>query len=232
MRVAIMQPYFLPYIGYFQLISAVDEFVVYDNIKYTKKGWINRNRFLQNGTDALFSLPLKKDSDTLDVIDRELSADFNPNKLLAQFRGAYASAPHFAGTFELLLRIVQHKDDNLFRFIHHSIVQVCDHLGLDTKIGISSQIDIDHELKSQDKVIAICKALGARTYINASGGQDLYQVEAFAKHGVGLKFIRSLAPEYRQFSNPFVPWLSIVDVLMFNPLETVRGSILASHELS
>eukprot|EP01036_Dinobryon_divergens_P050949 gene50949-68197_t len=77
MKVGIMQPYFLPYIGYFQLIAAVDLFVVYDNIKYTKKGWINRNRLLQNGTDAVFSLPLKKDSDALDVRERELAADFN-----------------------------------------------------------------------------------------------------------------------------------------------------------
>ena len=55
----IMQPYFLPYIGYWQLLSAVDQFVVYDNIKYTKKGWINRNRFLRDGTDAVFTIPLK-----------------------------------------------------------------------------------------------------------------------------------------------------------------------------
>ena len=62
-KLGVMQPYFLPYIGYFQLIEAADVFVVYDNIKYTKKGWINRNRMLRNGSDMVFSLPLKKDSD-------------------------------------------------------------------------------------------------------------------------------------------------------------------------
>ncbi len=77
MKAAIMQPYFFPYIGYFQLIAAVDLFIVYDNIKYTKKGWINRNRMLQNGKDVVFSLPLKRDSDTLDVCDRVVAADFD-----------------------------------------------------------------------------------------------------------------------------------------------------------
>jgi len=89
MRLAIMQPYFFPYIGYFQLIAAVDMFIVYDNIKYTKKGWINRNRMLQNGKDMMFSLPLKGDSDTLDVFQRKLAADFNRDKLLNQFNEAY-----------------------------------------------------------------------------------------------------------------------------------------------
>ena len=92
-----MQPYFLPYIGYFQLIDAVDLFIVYDDVKYTKRGWINRNRMLVNGRDAVFSLPLKHASDALDVRDRELATDFNPEKLLKQFAGAYRRAPSDAG---------------------------------------------------------------------------------------------------------------------------------------
>ena len=98
MNLAIMQPYFLPYIGYFQLIKAVDQFIVYDNIKYTKKGWFNRNRMLQNGKDVTFSLPLKRDSDSLDVCERELAADFNRDKLVNQFKGAYRYAPYFPQT--------------------------------------------------------------------------------------------------------------------------------------
>ena len=101
MRLAIMQPYFLPYIGYFQLIAAADLFIIYDNIKYTKKGWINRNRMLLNGTDKLFSLPLKKDSDFLDIVGREISQDFNPDKLLNQFKGAYIGAPYFVEVYPL-----------------------------------------------------------------------------------------------------------------------------------
>src|SRR5467141_3329484 len=109
-----MQPYFFPYVGYFQLIRSVDLFIVYDNIKYTKKGWINRNRLLRNGKGVVFSLPLKSDFDHLDVRERELAADFNRDKLLNQFEGAYRRAPHFALTFPLIERIVRHHDSNLF----------------------------------------------------------------------------------------------------------------------
>ncbi|MBE2257764.1 MAG: WbqC family protein [Rhodobacteraceae bacterium] len=231
MRLAIMQPYFLPYVGYFQLIAAVDQFVVYDNIKYTKKGWINRNRLLQNGSDVIFSLPLKSGSDSLDVCARELAADFRRDKLLNQFKAAYRRAPHFEQTFALLERIVRHEQANLFDYLHHSIVRTCEHLAIDTPIRISSGIAIDHQLKAQDKVLALSAALDATTYVNAIGGVDLYSSEDFRERGVELKFIRSKPFEYPQFGDPFVPWLSIVDVLMFNPLDAVQACVASNWEL-
>ena len=231
MKGAIMQPYFLPYIGYFQLIASVDQFIVYDNIKYTKKGWINRNRMLLNGTDAMFSLPLKKGSDSLDVVERELAADFDRTKLLNQFKGAYGRAPQFELTYPVLERIVRHEDANLFRYIHHSIARLCEHLGIKTEIRITSEIAIDHELKGQDKVLALCKAAGADTYINTIGGVELYAKDDFRIQGIDLQFIKARPFEYAQFRAPFVPWLSIVDVLMFNPLNTVRAFINENYEL-
>lgn len=231
MRLAIMQPYFMPYIGYFQLIAAVDAFVVYDNIKYTKKGWINRNRMLLNGADAMFSLPLKKDSDSLNVVQRELSANFDRAKLLNQFKGAYGRAPQFAQTFQLLERIVRCEERNLFRYIRHSIVEICSHLGIKTEIRASSEIAIDHELKAQDKVISLCRTMGADTYINTIGGLELYAPADFAAQGIALKFIKAKPFEYPQSGMTFVPCLSIVDVLMFNPLDTVRECITSNYEL-
>lgn len=231
MRLAVMQPYFLPYIGYFQLIASVDQFIVYDNIKYTKKGWINRNRMLLNGTDAMFSLPLKRGSDSLDVVERELAADFDRTKLLNQFKGAYAHAPQFEQTYPVLERIVRHEDANLFRYIHHSIVRLCEHLGIKTEIRISSEIAIDHDLKGQDKVLALCKAAGADTYINTIGGVELYAKDDFRIQGIDLQFIKARPFEYAQLGAPFVPWLSIVDVLMFNPLDAVRECIKTNYEL-
>ncbi|NCA81752.1 MAG: hypothetical protein EOM72_03285 [Opitutae bacterium] len=222
MKLAIMQPYFLPYIGYFQLIAAVDRFVVYDNIKYTKKGWINRNRILQNGKDATFTVPLKSGSDSLDICERELAADFNRGKLLNQFKGAYQRAPFFAETFPLVERIVRHADANLFGFLRHSLARVCEHLGIATEIRISSGIAIDPGLKGQDKVLALCEAEGADSYVNAIGGLELYSKDAFRARGVELKFIRPNPCEYPQFGEAFVPWLSIVDVMMFNPLEQIH----------
>lgn len=231
MRLAIMQPYFLPYVGYYQLIAAVDTFIIYDNIKYTKKGWINRNRMLLNGKDVTFSLPLMKAPDSLDVVRRELAADFDRTKLLNQFKGAYGRAPYFEQIFPLLERVVHCEDSNLFRYIHHSLVETCAHLNIGTDIRISSAVDIDHGLKSQDKVLALCQAMGVDTYINAIGGAELYVREDFKAHGVALKFIKSRPFEYPQFGATFVPWLSIVDALMFNPLDAVRECITSNYEL-
>jgi len=226
-----MQPYFLPYIGYFQLIAAVDQFIVYDNIKYTKKGWINRNRVLQNGIDVTFSLPLKNDSDHLDICQRVLSSEFNRDKLLNQVKGYYRKAPYFEQTMPLIEQIVRYENNNLFAYLHHSIVQICKHFGITTDILISSNIAIDPTLKSQDKVLALCLATHAKTYVNAIGGTALYSKDIFHGKCIDLKFIKSRSFEYKQFEKPFVPWLSIVDVLMFNPIDAVKNCVIANYEL-
>jgi hypothetical protein len=231
MKLGIMQPYFLPYVGYFQLISACDVFVVYDNIKYTKSGWINRNRILRNGEPAPFSLPLKKASDFLDIRDRELSADFDRGKLLRQIHGAYARAPQFADAFPLVEQIVGYDRQNLFDYIRNSIACVCTHLNIPTEIRVSSEIDTDHSLKNQDRIIGLCYALAASTYINAIGGVDLYSREEFDAQSLELKFIRPKPFEYPQWSNGFVSSLSIVDVLMFNPLQVVQRCVAENYEL-
>lgn len=231
LSLGIMQPYFLPYIGYFQLIAAVDEFLIYDNIKYTKKGWINRNRFLLNGKDAFFTLPLHKAPDYLNVVERQLAEAFNREKLLNQLRGAYAKAPHFDNVFPRLERIIIYPDNNLFRYIHHSVIELCTHLGIETPIRISSTVDIDHNLKGQKKVLALCKASGARTYINPIGGTELYDRNVFAREGLELKFITANPLEYPQFGNDFVPWLSILDVLMFNPIDKVQDAVFNNYEI-
>ena len=226
-----MQPYLLPYIGYFQLIAAVDLFVVYDRIKYTKKGWINRNRMLVNGADAMFSLPLKKDHDALEVVERELAPDFNRTRLCQQIRGAYGRAPRFGETFPVIEHIVQHPDNNLFRYVHHSLVALCRHLGISTEIRVSSTVAIPEDAKGQDKVLALCRALGATTYRNSIGGIELYSGRDFERAGVTLQFVRARPWEYPQFGQPFVPWLSILDVLMFNPLEQVRERIHSGFDV-
>lgn len=230
MKLGIMQPYFFPYIGYFQLISSVDVFVVYDNIKYTKKGWINRNRLLQNGKDKVFSLHLKCDSDALNICERELAQDFNRSRLLNQINGAYRRAPYFEQIVPLIEQIVFFQDINLFRFLHNSITAICRHLGVDTAFRTSSEIEIDHNLKSQDKVIALCSQLKATQYINPIGGKEIYSKEEFSLKGIDMKFIKSEKIEYHQFVNEFVPWLSIIDVLMFNAPEIVH-QMLKRYEL-
>lgn len=218
-----MQPYFLPYIGYFQLIKSVDEFILYDNIQYTKKGWINRNRILVNGSDRLITLPVKKDSDYLNVVDREISDTWNTDKksLLNLIKSSYSKAPYFRETYELLEECLAVEHTNLFEFIHQTLLKINRYVGIETPIIISSTISIDHSLKSEEKVLSLCKAVGATMYINAIGGQHLYSKDRFAAHKIQLQFIKSDTIQYSQFSNNFVPWLSIVDVLMFNSKQDI-----------
>ncbi|UAY93604.1 WbqC family protein [Pectobacterium polaris] len=230
-KYAVMQPYFFPYIGYFQLMAEVDVFVVYDNIKYTKKGWINRNRILLNGKDSTFSLPLKKDSDFLDVKDRVLSETFNRDDLINKIRGAYRRAPYFKNVFPLLENIINHRDDNLFNYILYSLESIKEYLGLTCDIKVSSSINIDHSLKSQDKVLAFGHALGAKSYSNPPGGISLYSQEAFSLHGMTLNFIQPNNIVYKQFDEPFVAWLSIIDVMMFNSSDEVLNLITNEYEL-
>ena len=225
-----MQPYFLPYIGYWQLLAAVDRFVVYDNIQYAKKGWINRNRFLRNGADAFFTVPLKKGSDYADIAERALADDFDPLTILNALASAYRKAPCFSAVFPLLESIVSAAPRNLFEYLLHGITATANYLEIRTPIVVSSTLPIDHALKSGQRVLALCDALGATRYVNAIGGRDLYSAEAFAARGVELRFIQSRPISYSQYGQPFVPGLSIVDVMMFNSRDAVRA-MLGEYDL-
>ncbi len=224
MKLAIMQPYFFPYIGYFQLINAADKFVVYDNIQFTKKGWINRNRILVNGAAEYISLPLSKGSDYLNVDQRKLAGTFKTEriKLLRRINESYRKAPQFDTIYPLIESVINAEEENLFGFIYQSLQAVCQFLDIKTEFIISSTLPIDHQLRSQDKVIAICDALGANQYINTIGGKELYSKEIFQQYNIELNFIQSGTVEYPQFTNEFVPWLSIIDVMMFNSKEKVK----------
>ena len=222
MKLGIMQPYFLPYLGYWQLIHLIDQFVLYDNVQYTKKGWFNRNRFLRNGKDELFTIPLKKDSDYLDVVERKISETYDKKNLIAQFQNAYSKAPYIRKVMPVLTDIINFNSDNLFEYIYNSIVIICDYLDINTKIVISSEIDCNHNLKGSYRVLEICKAMGANQYINAIGGMELYDKEEFFNNGISLNFIKMNNVKYKQFDNEFVPSLSIIDVMMFNSPEKIK----------
>ena len=222
MKLGIMQPYFFPYLGYWQLINAVDEFVVYDNIQYTKKGWINRNRFLQNGSACVFTVPLVKDHMQKHVNERIISDEYKKANLIARLHNAYCKAPYFKENIDFLVEVINYDSSNLFEYIYNSIFRICEYLNIDTKIIISSSLDIDHCLKSQDKVIEICNKLNVNTYINPIGGLDLYSVQDFKQHGINLQFIKMKPIQYTQFGNDFVSNLSIIDVMMFNDKKNVK----------
>ena len=163
MRLAILQPYFLPYIGYFQLINLVDKLVIYDNLKYTKKGWINRNRILMNGKEKLFSIPIKKDSNYKNIDERFFSENsyVEKEKIISQIENSYRNAPFFQTMFPKIKALFMYNERNLFKFILNSLNQMITFLNIETEIIFSSSLKINQELKRENKVIAICRELEA-----------------------------------------------------------------------
>lgn len=233
MKIGLTQPYFLPYIGYWQLLNTVDKFVVYDNVQFIKNGWINRNRILLNSKDFFITIPLKADSYSLDINERFISNQYfdkHADKLLRTIQYAYQKAPYFKDVMPTVERCFLCEEKSLLTFIFNSIQIISEYLGITTKIIFSSDIEMDHSLKGQERVIEICKNLQATRYINPIGGLELYDSKAFEANGIELRFIKSKTNQYRQFDNDFVPNLSIIDVMMFNSKEDIQ-KMLNMYEL-
>lgn len=224
---AIMQPYFLPYIGYFQLIKASDVFVLYDTIEYTKSGWINRNRFLANGQAEYMTLPLRRASDFALICQRELAESYNSDaeKLLRRIAGAYHEAPMFDGVFPLIERCLRYPSRNLFAFLFHSLKEVCLHLDITTPLMASSDVESSVGLRGEARVLGLCRDLGATEYLNSPGGRSLYDVARFEDAGVRLRFLEPRNQYYNQGLDGHVPNLSILDVLMFNGVDCVASML-------
>lgn len=223
-KLAIMQPYLFPYIGYFQLLSYVDEFVIYDDVQFMKRSWINRNSIIINEEKHLFTISLAGASTTKLINEIKIKDDFI--KFLKMLKMAYSKAPKFEEVFHLIEKICSYEDKNLARFIGNSLEEIKRYLNLDTALIYSSDIDKNNHLKGQDKVIDICKTLHADIYINSIGGQELYDKAVFNEYDIELKFLQPNLIEYRQFSNEFVPGLSIIDVMMFNSVKEIQDMLL------
>jgi hypothetical protein len=231
MKLGIMQPYFFPYIGYWQLINAVDKYIIYDDVNFIKGGWINRNSILMNGKDKLINLQLHNASPNKLINEVEVLG--NPiynKKLLKTLESCYKKAPYFPNTFIVIESVINQKEKNLAKYLEFAIKKVCDYLSIDTELIVSSTIRKNNELRSQDKVIEICKILGADEYINAIGGQKLYSYSDFSTKGIGLKFLQTGDIKYTQFKSEFVPNLSIIDVMMFNNQEEI-SKMLDDYQL-
>jgi hypothetical protein len=231
MKLGIMQPYFFPYLGYWQLIHAVDKYVIYDDVNYIKGGWINRNNILINGESKRINLRLYKSSpnkliNEIAVLDNKIYF----NKLVRTIESNYGKAPYFYDVFPVIERIIMQDESNLAKYLEYQIREVCNYLSISTEIIISSNIQKNNELKGQEKVIGICKVLGANEYINAIGGQNLYTYEDFATQGILLRFLETKKTNYTQFKNDFIPNLSIIDVMMFNEPSKIN-EMLDNYEM-
>jgi hypothetical protein len=216
--VSMMQPYLFPYLGYFQLIDCSDVFVLGDDLQYVKASWINRNRVLVNGEPKLVTFSLRKGGQFDPINQRWLAADFpqEAEKFLKTLKLAYARAPYQNDVMALAHQILTYPERNLARFTEHSIRRICAYLQITTPIRIGSELGLPARMDKQERVIRIAQMLNAERYINPIGGMTLYCPSRFRAHGLSLRFLRMDDLSYPQLNQPFVPSLSIIDVLMFN----------------
>ena len=233
MKIGIMHPYLFPYLGYFQLLNEVDKYVIFDEAQYIKQGWINRNRLLGD-TKGLnipyFNFSIQKSPMTDPIVTKQYSSlELNKKTLLDRIQHVYKKATFYEDTVRLIKDILSYDDLNVAKFNSHSIKKIAEYLNIKTKIIISSEImEKDYrvdELKCQDMVLHACKYFNASEYVNAIGGTGLYDKKVFAKSGINLHFLKTDELEYKQFTDHFVPNLSIIDVLMFNSREDAQNML-------
>ncbi len=223
MKAGIMQPYFFPYIGYWQLMNAVDVYVIYDDVNYIKRGWINRNRILINGSPHFFNLPVCGASQNKRICEIRVNHDERlVRKNLTALKLNYGKAPYFDKVYPLLERILQCRKTNLTEYLRESIEGISSYLDIHTKLLQSSSLKKDDRLKGEEKVLDICRILGADTYINAAGGRGLYSSLRFKEQGIQLYFLETGDIRYRQAGDSFYENLSIIDVMMFNSKEDIK----------
>ncbi|TIH18052.1 hypothetical protein D0S45_05725 [Marinifilum sp. JC120] len=218
MRLAIMQPYFFPYVGYFQLIDRVDKFVVLDDVNFITRGWVNRNQILLGGKPSMFSLPLEKASQNKLICEIEIAGGYErwAQKFLKTIKHAYKSAPFFETAYEEVVReSLNTSERNLSAFIVATLKIICSYCKIQTDIIETSRLYPKADLTGADRIIDICRRCQATTYINPSGGSELYDVEVFAKHGIELQFFDPVISEYSHGGVEFISHLSIVDLIMW-----------------
>lgn len=227
MKLAIMQPYLFPYLGYFQLIHAADKFVFYDDVNFIKNGWINRNRLLLGGKPHYFTVPLSDASpfDAIDDIRFEAPGERWKRKMRATFEQAYAQAAHRDEGLKLLDAVLAADTESIADLARDSVLRVMEHVGLEREMVSTSRGYSNDDLRGPERVIDICRQEGATTYMNLPGGRALYDPAAFVAAGIDLRFIDSRFPPYKQGSRDFVPGLSILDAVMHCPTVEVRGMV-------
>lgn len=223
-----MQPYFMPYIGYFQLINTVDKFIFYDDVTFIKQGWINRNQILVNNQAKMFTIPLSNaSSHTLikDILISENEYEKWKKSFLKTLVFNYNKAKNYNIIMDLVKRVLLNPPESISDLAVRSIIEVSKYLKFQTDFEICSKSYANASLSGQDRVLDICKQEGANTYINPINGMKLYSPSDFLEEEIELHFIKTNNIVYEQFSDEFVPFLSIIDVLMFNDKEKVLNML-------
>ena len=215
MKVAIMQPYLFPYIGYFQLIMSSDIFVIYDDVNYIKKGFINRNSILLDGTPYRFTISVPSASQNKQINELQYSQEVG--KLLKTIESAYIKAPFFKQVFPIIEDVLNYQSRGIAELCNLSYQKIFEYLGLEKKIILSSILDYDRTQSASNKLLVVTKKLNGQVYINSPGGRALYDNTMFIPYGIDLKFIEPIIKPYPQLNtNDFISHLSIIDILMNN----------------
>lgn len=236
MKIGIMQPYFIPYISYFQLINAVDKFIIYDDVNYIKAGWINRNRILVDGKVEYINVPIKKASQNKLINETEVLKDKRIiSKELKKVEYNYKKALYFKDGYDLFNNIMSSDYKTISEFNTKSIKLICKFLNIDTEIILSSSLEKNNKLKGEDKIINICNVLNASEYYNPIDRTDLYSVERFKENNINLRYLKTKDIRYIQSKNDFSKKnfksnLSILDVIMHNSKEEIQ-EYLSRYEL-
>ncbi|WP_411877831.1 WbqC family protein [Polaromonas sp. YR568] len=220
---AIMQPYFFPYLGYWQLIKAVDKFVVYNDVNYITRGWVNRNRILVNGQAHYITVPLKHASQNRLICEIELDTTSAwREKLLKTISLSYRKSPHFLDVFPVIEGLIRQPATTLSEYLGFQLRTLAGHMGITTTFGASEQYG-NRDISGTDRILNICKLEGALTYVNAPGGRQLYDPAVFSGHGIKLRFLNTRPLAYAQRAEAFTPHLSIIDLLMENGFSKVSA---------
>lgn len=227
MRLAIMQPYFLPYIGYFQLINAVDKFVILDDVNYINRGWINRNRLPDGDGTRWLTLPLVGASQNRLIRDISICPDDGwKAKMLRTVQQSYAGASEYDQAFHMFQEWLNSTSENLSDFLYETLMDICRHCGICTEIVPTSMVYPKGELKGQQRILDICMREKATVYLNPPGGKDLYDASLFAAAGVELLFLQPAIKQLQlKFSGSEGPVLSILDLLMRNSPDALQRAV-------
>ena len=228
MHIAVMQPYFFPYIGYYQMASSVDNFVFLDDANMIKKGFINKNRILLNNEIYNFSIPLIKCSQNRKINEHLLAE--SPDGFLEKIFHAYRKSLNFKSGISIIEQCFADSQQQISKLCIASISSVFSYIEEDFHYSISSSAP--SEKKSQDRIIEICKKQSAKTYWNLPGGKSLYSEKDFEKEKIDLKFFDPVITPYSQTpkNKEFISHLSIIDVIMNNNKDQIIKMIKQTHQ--
>ena len=224
MRLAIMQPYFLPYIGYFQLMSSVDKLLLLDDVTFINGGWINRNRIAIDGAPYWLTLPLAQASQNRLISEIVIVDDPSwKRKTLRTVELNYGSAPFAHDILPLFSDMLKEAQGSLSTFLFHQLRRLADYIGIPIQIEQTSAKYPKEALTGQRRILDLCVREGAATYVNLPGGRSLYDAQSFAAAGIDLLFLDPNFPALTlRHSGQEGPCLSILDLLMFNPVTAIR----------